>query len=306
MAYKDYYKILGIAPSAGEKDIKKAYRKLAAAYHPDKTMGNKEKEERFKEISEAYEVLGNSGKRKQYDALGADWEQFRQSGLPFDEFMEMKKRYGKRPESTYSAGSSGTGYGDASDWSDIFGSFFGGRARNTDSRGFPGADVSGEVSISLREAFTGTERILHVGENKIKLAIRPGAYDGLQLRAKGKGQKGAGRAGDLYVTVRVATDPVFERRGDDLYTQAEVDVFDALLGGALEIQTFSGKVHMKLKEGTQNGKTLRLKGKGMPVYESPDRFGDLFVTLRVRLPERLSEEQKDLLRRLKNSVKEKV
>jgi curved DNA-binding protein len=309
MAYKDYYKILGIDKQAGEKDIKKAYRKLASEFHPDKTKGNKAKEEKFKEISEAYQVLGNPEKRKQYDALGSDWEQFKQSGSSFEDFMEMKQRYSQPRQGGGYEWGSGPDLGGAADFSDIFESIFGNRRGGYSGRheGFPGADVSGEISVSLQEAYAGTERILDVGGDKIKLKIKPGAYSGLQLRAKGKGRKGSqGRAGDLYVKVRVEPHPVFERQENDLYMKAEIDLFDALLGGQLEVITLSGKVNISIKEGTQNGKMVRLKGKGMPVYAAPGRFGDLFVKLEVRLPTHLSPTQKEALRNLKNSFKEKV
>lgn len=309
MAYKDYYRILGIDKQAGEKDIKKAYRKLATEFHPDKTKGNTDKEEKFKEISEAYQVLGNPEKRKQYDALGSDWEQFQQSGSSFEDFMEMKRSYRQQSQRGSYERASGPSYGGATDYSDIFESFFGNRQGGYAGRqeGFPGADVSGEINISLQEAYSGSERILDVSGNKIKLNIKPGAYSGLQLRAKGKGRKGSqGRAGDLYVTVRVEPHPVFERQGNDLYMKAEIDLFDALLGGQLEVITLSGKVNVAIKEGTQNGRMVRLKGKGMPVYGTVGRFGDLFVKLEVRLPARLSPAQKELLRELKNSFKEKV
>ena len=309
MAYKDYYRTLGIDKQATEKDIKKAYRKLATEFHPDKTKGNKAKEEKFKEISEAYQVLGNPEKRKQYDALGSDWEQFQQSGSSFEDFMEMKRRYRQQTQDGAYQRASGTSYGGGTDFSDIFESFFGNRSGSHAGRqqGFPGSDVSGEISISLQEAYSGSQRILDVGGNKIKLNIKPGAYSGLQLRAKGKGQKGSqGRAGDLYVTVQVEPHPVFERKGNDLYMKADIDLFDALLGGQLEVITLSGKVNIAIKEGTQNGRMVRLKGKGMPVYGSPGHFGDLFVKLEVRLPARLSPAQKETLRELKKSFKEKV
>jgi curved DNA-binding protein len=306
MAQKDYYKVLGISKSASEKDIKKAYRKLAVEYHPDKTQGDKSREERFKEISEAYQVLGNAEKRRQYDALGHDWEQFQQSGSSYEEFMEMKKR--AQQQQQYSRRQQASGFGGGEDFSDIFGSFFGGRQAGFGGRtqDFPGADVSGEVQIDLQEAYRGTERLLMVEGKKINLSIKPGAYTGLQLRARGKGQKGTvGRAGDLYVKVKVKPHPVFERRGDDLYMNASIGMFDALLGGQLEVVTLSGKVNVSIKEGTQNGKMVRLKGKGMPVYGKPGQFGDLFVTLQVQLPTKLSPSQKQKLQELKESLAQK-
>lgn len=307
MAYKDYYNILGVPANASEKDIKKAYRKLATEFHPDKTKGDKVKEERFKEISEAYQVLGNAEKRKQYDALGKDWEQFQQSGSSFEEFMEMKRQYQKQRQ--YSRQQGPSGFGGQEDFSDIFESFFGGRQSGY-GRGqqeYPGADLSGEVVIGLQEAYNGTERLIQLDGKKIKLKIKPGAYSGLQLRARGKGQKGSkGQAGDLYVRVRVNRHPVFERRDNNLYMTAPVPMFDALLGGQLEVMTLSGKVTISIKEGTQNGKTVRLKGKGMPVYGKPGQFGDLFITLQVILPTNLNPLQKEKLRELKNSIGEKV
>ena len=301
MAQKDYYKVLGVSRDASEKAIKKAYRQLAVEYHPDKTKGDKSKEERFKEISEAYQVLGNAEKRRQYDELGHDWEQFQQSGSSFEEFMAMKKR--AQQQRQYARQEQGSRY-EGADFSDIFGSFFGGRpgygGRQAD---FPGADVSGEVHIDLQEAYKGTERLLMVEGKKINLTIKPGAYSGLQLRARGKGQKGpGGRAGDLYVRVVVNPHPIFERRGDDLYMNADIGMFEALLGGRLEVITLSGKVQLTIKEGTQNGKMVRLKGKGMPVYGKPGQFGDLFVTLQVQLPTHLTPAQKQKLQELKESI----
>jgi curved DNA-binding protein len=304
MAYKDYYSILGVGKKASAKEIKKAYRKLATEYHPDKTKGNKAKEDRFKEISTAYQVLGNPEKRKQYDALGSDWEQFQQSGSSYEDYMEMKNRY-RQTQYAHQAGD-GYSYEGNQDFSDIFESFFGGRSRGYGSRpeGFPGADVSGEITISLLEAFSGTERILEVQGNKIKLKIKPGAYTGLELRARGKGQKGGqGRAGDLYIKVRVEPHPIFERKGNDLYMILGVDVFSAMLGGSLEVNTISGKVNVTLKEGTQNGKVIRLKGKGMPVYGTSGAYGDLFVRLDVELPVEFTPEQREWIKNLRNSYK---
>lgn len=308
MAYKDYYKILGVEKSASEKEIKKAYRKLATEFHPDKTKGDKAKEDRFKEISEANQVLGNPEKRKQYDALGADWEHFQQSGSSFEEFMAMKNRYGKQQQRQYHRQKQPSGFDEGTDYSDFFESFFGGRQAGYGRRqtAYPGADLTGEVVISLQEAYSGTERILQAEGNRIKLKIKPGAYTGLQLRARGKGQKGdLGKAGDLYVKVAVEPHPVFERRGDDLYMTAPLSLFDALLGGPKEVVTLSGKVTITLKEGTQNGKTVRLKGKGMPVYGKPGQFGDLFVKLQVELPVKLTPAQRDLVKNLKKSIETK-
>ncbi len=303
---KDYYQVLGIDKSASEKEIKKAYRKLATEFHPDKTKGDAAKEERFKELSEAYQVLGNAEKRAQYDELGADWEQFQQSGASYEEFMKMREQrrhYENYQRQQRSGGGQNFGGGfQGRDFSDLFESFFGETGGGYAS---PGADISGVVEISLTEAYTGTERMLDLGGESLKLKIKPGAYDGLQLRARGKGRKGSrGDAGDLYIEVRVARHPVYQRKGDDLYMNLEVDLFTALLGGKAEVITLGGKVQMNLKAGTQNSKQLRLKGKGMPVYGKAGQFGDLFVTVEVKLPPRPNARQEELLRELKKTYKQ--
>lgn len=302
MEYKDYYQTLGIDKKASQEDIKKAYRKLAVKYHPDKNPGNKTAEEKFKSISEAYEVLGDPEKRKQYDKLGANWKQYQQAGYE-------QGRYGGGGRSkTYSyGGRDDSDFFNASGFSDFFESFFGrgsqfgsSRFGNTDFE-FPPGDLSGEISITLEEAFHGTERIVDLGGERIKVKIKPGAYDGLTLRAKGKGQKSpSGKAGDLHLSIHVLPHPRYERKGDDLHMEAPVDLFTALLGGKQEVATLSGKINISLKEGTQNGKVVRLQGKGMPLYGKTGQHGDLYVKLMVQLPEQLTPHQRQLIQKLKS------
>lgn len=314
MEYQDYYKILGVDKNATQEEIKKAYRKLALKYHPDKNQGDKSAEDRFKQINEAHEVLSDPEKRKQYDQLGANWKQFRDSGFTGTGYGSGRPGNGtfyyefKGDPSEFFSGKTG--------FSDFFEAFFGRGAGARKTRtgedfkaynfGFdmPPGDLSGEISISLQEAYNGTERIVDTGGQKIKVKIKPGAYDGLKLRAKGKGQKGAGSAaGDLLLTIRVQPNEVFQRKADDLYMEVPLDMFTALLGGKLEIISLSGRLHVNIPAGTQNGKQLRLKGKGMPVYGKPGHFGDLYIKLNVRLPDHLSEKQKELLKQVRDSIK---
>jgi len=291
MDYKDYYAALGVSKKASQEEIKKAYRKLAVQYHPDKNPGDKKAEEKFKEITEAYEVLGDPAKRTQYDKLGANWKQYQQAGYggPF-----TGRQKGHKPEDFFGSG-----------FSDFFESFFGrGRYRNPFAHmdfDSPPGDLTAEVAITLEEAYLGTERIVDLGGEKIKVKIRPGAYDGLTLRARGKGQKSpSGQAGDLHLNIRVMPHDLYERKGNDLYMDAPVDLYTALLGGKQEVQTLSGRIYIHLKEGTQNGKVVRLKGKGMPVYGKPGQHGDLYLKLDVRLPEHLTGEQRRLLEKLRD------
>ena len=317
MEYKEYYKILGVDKKASQDEIKKAYRKLAVKYHPDKIPGNKGAEVKFKEIGEANEVLSDPEKRKLYDQLGSNWKQYRDAGY------DPSTAGGS---ARYSQGAPGGQYyyefegdpseffgGGSSGFSDFFESFFGRGTRQgkgfSGTGGFsgfgadiPGKDLAGEITISLQEAYTGTERIIDIGGEKIKLKIKPGAYSGLKLLAKGKGEKAqGGKAGNLYITINVSPHPDYERKGNDLYMNMPVDLFTALLGGKMEIQTLSGRINMKIPEGTQNGKQFRLKGKGMPVYGTSSH-GDLYVKIQVKLPDKLTPEQKELVMKLRDSV----
>lgn len=300
MEYKDYYQILGVAKDATPEQIKKAYRKLAVQYHPDKNPDNPSAEEKFKEVSEANEVLSDPEKRQQYDQLGENWQQFQHEGFDPSGGSPADGRY------YYSfQGEPSDLFGGEGGFSDFFSSYFG---RAAEARGFqaeqrPGRDLAGDLTISLSEAYTGTERIVDVGGEKIRVKIKPGAYEGLQLRIKGKGQAGSsGQAGDLYLTVRVPPHRVYQRQGDNLLMEVPIDLFTALLGGKQEVVTLSGKVKITVPEGTQNGKQLRLRGKGMPGYGSSS-YGDLLVKLMVQLPTRLSPEQKALVKQLQESIK---
>src|SRR5690606_35332168 len=304
MDFKDYYTVLGVDKQASQDEIKKAYRKLAVKYHPDKNLGDKTAEEKFKEVAEAHEVLSDPEKRKKYDQLGSNWKQYE-----YADFNSSGGAGAFRQERSYRDvyGDVESVFGSGNGFSDFFESFFGSMgAGRRESDGFsfdfgtPGADLQGELPINLQEAYHGTQRIVDLGGEKIKVKIKPGAYEGLKLKVKGKGAKGAdGSRGDLYLTVKVTPHPQYERKGNDLYMEQPVNVFLALTGGKQEIDTFSGKVNIKLAECTPNGKLVRIKGKGMPLYNKPGHQGDLYIKLLVKMPESLTLEQRQVLQQLK-------
>ena len=292
MDYKDYYKILEIDKKATPAEVKKAYRTLAKKNHPDKNLGDKKAEERFKLVNEANEVLGNPEKRKQYDELGENWQQNPQS-----------QNQQRNSNQQYRQENRGFGGGNDGDFSDFFEQFFsqqrGGNQQQNQSR--KGGDYETEMEISLEEAFDGTSRIIQLENEKLRVTTKPGAYTDQQLRIKNKGAKGSSDAnrGDLFVRIRVANHSKFIRKGDDLYQTANINLYDAILGNDIIIETFSGKLKIKILAGTQNGKTIRLKGKGMPVYENTGVFGDFYILINILIPEKLSDKQKALFEELK-------
>lgn len=298
MEYKDYYKILGVEKSASQADIKKAYRALAKKYHPDKTQGDKAAEEKFKDISEAYEVLGDDQKRKQYDELGTNWRHFQQQGGP----------QRGQPGGGFRGGQyEGDMFG-GSGFSDFFEQFFGGGfsqqggSFRSGGRVPKGQDYEAEMKITMLEAHGGTARLLNVNGQQLRITTKPGVSDGQVLRIKGKGGPAIGAGGtpgDLYIRIQVEPMPGFERNGDDLHTQLHLDMYTAILGGEVEVSTITGKLKLKIPAGSQNGKTLRIRGKGMPVYGKPDQYGDLYVKIEVQLPVHLTDEERGLMERLR-------
>ncbi len=311
MEYKDYYKILGVSKNATQDEIKKAYRKLALKYHPDKNPDNSQAEDRFKEVSEAFEVLKDPEKRKKYDQLGANWKQYEQAGAGQQGGFDWSQFGGRGGKRTYQyEGDLGDIFGDAgSGFSDFFNAFFGQMGgmsgRRSDpfarQRSMKGQDLRGDFEISLQEAFHGTSRVLNVNGEKLRITTKPGAYTGQELRIKGKGQPGRhqGERGDIYLKIKVTPHPHFQRKGDDLYTETRADLYTAVLGGKIQVNTLSGKVNVPVPAGTQSGSNLRLKGKGMPVYDKPGTYGDLYVKVNVVIPKNLSEEQKKLFEKLR-------
>lgn len=303
MEYKDYYKTLGVSKNASQDEIKKAYRKLAIKYHPDKNPDDQASEDKFKDIAEAYEVLKDPEKRKQYDALGANWKQYQQQSSDFDWSQFGGAGGGRR---SHFEGDMGDIFGNGG-FSDFFEQFFGGfdgpkgrRQSYGYQQGFPGHDLEANLSISLQEAYQGATRMLNVEGKKIRVKLKPGIADGKTLKIKGKGAASVqgGPAGDLYLNVHVAEDPRFERKGNDLYTELKVDLYTALMGGDAEVDSLKGKVKVKIARGTENGKVLRLKGLGMPT-EQGRQSGNLYAKVTVQLPKKLNAEEEELFSRLR-------
>jgi len=310
MEFRDYYHTLGVSKSASSKEIKQAFRKLARKFHPDVNPGDKAAESRFKEINEAYEVLGDPDKRRKYDELGANWRQY-----------EQAQQAGQWPagDVRWSTGGADPGgfrsinadelrdmFGGEHPFSDFFQAFFGGggapERRGRSGRGTrarTGQDVEEAIDLSLEEAMNGAMRRLavkHEGHTRtVDVRIPAGVCDGSRVRVAGEGEPGAagGRSGDLYLRVRLTPDPRFERKGRDLYTVVAVPVTTAVLGGEAEVPTVGERpVRLKIPPTTQNGQVFRLKGHGMPAVGKPAERGDLYATVTVTLPKQLTPDQR--------------
>jgi len=292
MEYVDYYKILGVDKSASTEDIKKAYRKLARKYHPDINPNNKEAHKKFQEVNEANEVLSDPEKRKKYDQYGKDWKHA-------EEFEKARQQQKQR---TYPGGGNEFfGNGGDDNFSDFFESLFGGggRRERRETR-FRGNDYEAQLQLSLREAFTTHQRTLTLNGKNIRITIPAGVEDGQKIRLKGHGAPGSngGPNGDLYITFVIEEDPQFKRLGNDLYTTADVDLYTAILGGETTVETMSGKLKLKVPAGTQNDTRTRVKGKGFPIYKNEGQFGDLYITYKVKIPNSLTEKEKELFMQL--------
>jgi len=303
MIYKDYYKDLGVEKTATPGEIKKAYRTLAKKYHPDKTKGDKASEEKFKEINEANEVLSDPEKRKKYDQFGADWKHYEEAGAQpggFDWSKYAGNRGGQAHRTTtneYNTMFTDEGV------NDFFEMLFGQRSGQRHGRrsvAIKGEDLETETTLSLEEAYHGTTRLIRLNDQTIKVTIKPGVADRQMLRIPGKGGAGlnGGPNGNLYLTVNIAPHHEFHRKGNDLQCDLPVELYTALLGGKTQIKTLKGKVTVNIPKGTPNGKELRLRGLGMPVYAKKNEFGNLLVKVNILLPENLSEQEMGMFREL--------
>lgn len=296
MDYKDYYNILGVGREADAEEIKRAYRKLAMQFHPDRNPGNKAAEDKFKEINEAYQVLSDAEKRAHYDQLGSAYQSWQQRGgsgnFNWGDWTRGQPG-GVRVE--YQDLNDLFGGGSFSDFfSQIFG--MGGAGAPGSGRGRAPQSYESEMVISLNEAFHGGVRHAKINDRGFEIKVPAGARSGTKLRLKGAGPNGA----DVYLVIKVSPDPRYERKGDDLYTDAPVSLAVAALGGETKLATLHGDVVLSIPPGTQPGQTFRLKGKGMPVLQDSRKFGDLFATVQVEIPRTLNKEARAVFEQLRD------
>ena len=290
MEFTDYYKTLEIPKSATAADIKKAYRRLARKYHPDLKPNDKEAERKFKELNQANEVLSNPENRKKYDKYGKDWKhatEFEQSGY--------------NPNEQQNSGRKGQSSDFSGDFSDFFESIYGnqGGGRQRTSQ-FSGQDLNASLQLSLKDVYTTQKQTLTVNNKKIRITIPAGVENGQVIKISGHGAPGTNGAanGDLFITFSIIDSSGFKRQGSNLYADTEVDLYTALLGGEILVNTFDGKAKLKIPEGTTTGTKVKLKGKGFPVYKKEGQFGDLFITYIIKLPGNLSNKEKELFTEL--------
>lgn len=289
MEYIDYYKILGLSKTATLDEIKKAYRKLARKYHPDVNSNDKEANKKFQEINEANEVLSDPGKRKKYDTYGKDWQH--------GEAQEQARRSYQRPGNF--GGNEYSGNFDEDSFSDFFSSLFGGAGRQSRSKR-RGTDLSATLQLNLTDVFTTHKRTITINGKNIRITVPAGVENGQVLKLKGHGEAGLNAAanGDLFITFSITNNTVFKKMGNDLYMTQEIGLYIAILGGDVTIDTLHGKIKLKVKPETQNNTKIRVKGKGAAIYKSDGQFGDLYVTYTVKLPDNLTEKERELFTEL--------
>ena len=286
MDFIDYYETLGIKKTATEEEIKNAYRKLARKLHPDLNPTDKDANKKFQQLNEANEVLSDPIKRKKYDQYGKDWQHSDQ----FEQARQSGRRSGRQDSS---------GGFESDDFSDFFSSMFGGGGGRSKAK-YRGQDYNSQLQLSLRDAYTTHQQTLNVNGKNVRITIPAGVENGQSIKLKGYGAPGVngGPSGDLYLTFSIANDPRFKRLGNDLYLNEDLELYTAVLGGDITVETLSGKIKLKVQPETQNGTKTRLKGKGFPVYKKEAEFGDLYITYTIKIPTNLTEKQKALFMEL--------
>ena len=291
MDFIDYYNVLGVDKNATQEDIKKAYRKLARKHHPDLNPNNKEAHKIFQQVNEANEVLSDPEKRKKYDQYGKDWQHAEQ-------FEQAKQSRQRGPGTETFSGD----FAD-SEFSDFFTSMFGnmgsGGFRQRQTK-FRGEDYQAELQLNLTDIYKTHQQVLTVNDKTIRITIPAGVENGQKIKIKAHGGPGinGGPDGDLYITFHIINNTKFRRDGNDLHTTMEIDLYTAVLGGEIILDTLDGKVKLKVKPETQNGSKIKLKGKGFPVYKTDGEFGDMIITFQVKIPTNLTEKQRELFEQL--------
>jgi curved DNA-binding protein len=307
MEYRDYYQTLGVERNASEKDIRKAFRKLARKYHPDVNPGDGQAEEKFKEINEAYEVLSDPEKRSKYDQLGSSYQQWQRMGGQPGGFDWSNWANGGQPGG-FRVEYMDADMGGGDPFSDFFRNIFGGmrsdpRQQRTSSRQpLRGQDQEATADITLEDAYQGTTRAVQIGGRTLKVKIPAGAREGTRVRLREQGGRGyaGGQAGDFYMNVHMVDHPLFQRDGDDLHIDLKVPLYTAVLGGTVQVPTMAGEVSLRIQPGTQSGATIRLRGRGMPRLRQADQFGDLYAHILVQVPTELSSEEQRLFEDLRD------
>ena len=293
MEYIDYYKILEIDKGASNADIKKAYRRLARKYHPDLNPNDKTSKSKFQQINEANEVLSDPEKRSKYDKYGNDWKHAEE----FEKAGQQRGQYKSSPGRQQDAGNFSE-----SDFSDFFESMFGsapGGKRGGQVK-YRGQDFNAELQLNLEDVYKAHKRTLTVNGKNIRLTIPAGVENGQTIKIAGHGSQGinGGPNGDLYITFSIANHTKFKREGNNLYANVEIDLYTAVLGGEITVDTFDGMVKLQVKPETQSGSKVKLKGKGFPVYKREGEFGDLYLTYQMKVPVNLTQKEKELFKEL--------
>lgn len=296
MAYIDYYKILGVEKNASQDAIKKAYKKLARKHHPDLNPDDANAKHKFQEINEANEVLSDPEKRKKYDKYGENWKHA-------DELDAQQNSQYSGAQGGYSNEGFSSSFNNEEGFSDFFESLFGaGRKTGRSASKFRGQDYNAEIKIELKEVFETHKRVITVNSKNLRITVPAGIANGQTIKLKGQGGAGLNGApdGDLYITFIINEDNRFKRIGDDLYMVVPLDIYTAVLGGEKIIETINSKVKLKVKSGTQNNSKVRLKSKGFPIYKNEGIFGDLIITYSIVIPENITEEQRELFRKIQS------
>jgi curved DNA-binding protein len=304
MEYKDYYKVLGVERKATQDEIKKTYRKLAMKYHPDQNPGNKPSEEKFKDINEAYEVLSDPKKRSRYDQLGESYNQWQSGGGNPGNFNwnDWSTRQPRGRANPVDMGDYDEVFGGFSDFfSTIFGGTPGG-ARTVTRQPARAQVIEQKVEITVEEAYRGTQRLFQIGDKRIEVKIPAGSISGTKVRMTGAVPSSmGGQKGDLHLVVDVLPDSRYKVDVANLTTEIKIDLYTAVLGGTTNVSTLSGEVRLTIPAGTQAGQKIRLTGRGLPKLKEVNKFGDLFVLVKVDLPKKLTDKQRKLFEQLQDS-----